>query len=78
MLEIFVRANSGGEPLSKSHPPLSNLTVHWKGLNAREEIKKYVDELNEKLNRGLTRAQWKASLSQDFVFKACLVLPTYQ
>ena len=74
MLEIFVRANSGGEPLSKSDLLLSNLTVHWKGLNAREEIKKYVDELNEKLNRGLTRAQWKASLSQDFVLKACLVL----
>jgi hypothetical protein len=74
MLEIFVRANSGGEPLSKSDLLLSNLTVHWKGLNAREEIKKYVDELNEKLNRGLTRAQWKASLSQDLVLKACLVL----
>jgi hypothetical protein len=74
MLEIFVRANSGGEPLSKSDLLLSNLTVHWKGLNAREEIKKYIDDLNEKLNRGLSKAQSKASLSQDFVLKACLVL----
>lgn len=74
MLEIFVRANSGGEPLSKSDLLLSNLTVHWKAMNARDEIKKYVDELNDKLNRGLNKAQSKASLSQDFVLKACLVL----
>jgi hypothetical protein len=74
MLEIFVRANSGGEPLSRSDLLLSNLTVHWKGMNAREEIKGYVDELNDKLNRGLSRSQWKASISQDFVLKACLVL----
>jgi hypothetical protein len=74
MLEIFVRANSGGEPLGKSDLLLSNLTVHWKGMNAREEIKGYVDELNIKLNRGLSKAQSKASLSQDFVLKACLVL----
>ena len=74
MLEIFVRANSGGEPLGKSDLLLSNLTVHWKGMNAREEIKGYVDELNDKLNRGLNKAQSKASISQDFVLKACLVL----
>jgi hypothetical protein len=74
MFEIFVRANSGGEPLSKSDLLLSNLTVHWKGLNARDEVKDYVDELNLKLNRGLNKAQSKAALSQDFVLKACLVL----
>ena len=69
MLEIFVRTNSGGEPLGKSDLLLSNLTVHWKGMNAREEIKGYVDELNDKLNRGLNKAQAKASISQDFVLK---------
>ncbi len=74
MLEIFVRANSGGEPLSKSDLLLSNLTVHWKQFNAREEIKTYVDDLNAKLNRGLTKTQSKTPLSQDFVLKACLVL----
>lgn len=74
MLEIFVRANSGGEPLSKSDLLLSNLTVHWKGMNAREEVKEYVDLLNDKLNRGISKSLWKASLSQDFVLKACLVL----
>lgn len=74
MLEIFVRANSGGEPLSKSDLLLSNLTVHWKGMNAREEIKNYVDDLNLKLNRGISKTQSKSALSQDFVLKACLVL----
>ena len=74
MLEIFVRANSGGEPLSKSDLLLSNLTVHWKGLNARDEVKAYVDDLNDKLNRGVTRALSGSALSQDFVLKACLVL----
>jgi len=74
MLDIFVRANSGGEPLSKSDLLLSNLTVHWKGINARDEIKGFVDELNGNLNRGLTKAQAKAVLSQDFVLKASLVL----
>ena len=74
MLEIFVRANSGGEPLSKSDLLLSNLTVHWTGLNAREEIKNFVDELNEKLNRGTSSTLRKDPLRQDFVLKACLVL----
>jgi len=52
MLDIFGRANSGGRPLSKADLLLSNLTVHWKHLNAREEIKHFVDELNDTLNRG--------------------------
>jgi Protein of unknown function DUF262 len=40
MLEIFVRANSGGEPLSRSDLLLSNLTVHWKGQgNLRSDLR---------------------------------------
>ena len=50
MLEIFVRANSGGKPLNKPDLLLSNLTVHWKTMNAREEVKSFVDRLNEVLN----------------------------
>ena len=72
MREIFVRANSGGKPLSKPDLLLSNLTVHWKTLNARDEIKGLVDQINEILNRGASRA--KPVLSQDFVLKSCLVL----
>ena len=72
MLEIFVRANSGGKPLSKPDLLLSNLTVHWKERNAREAVKGFVDELNSSLNTGCRNA--KSVLSQDFVLKSCLVL----
>jgi hypothetical protein len=72
MLEIFVRANSGGKPLSKPDLLLSNLTVHWKERNAREEVKRFVDELNSSLNTGCRNA--KQVLHQDFVMKSCLVL----
>jgi hypothetical protein len=72
MLEIFVRANSGGKPLSKPDLLLSNLTVHWKTINARDEVKAFVDRLNEIVNRGVERG--KAVLSQDFALKSCLVL----
>jgi hypothetical protein len=74
MLEIFIRANSGGKPLSKPDLLLANLTVHWKGkgINAREEVKGFVDELNSSLNNGCPNA--KPALRQDFVLKSCLVL----
>jgi hypothetical protein len=76
MLEIFVRANSGGKPLGKPDLLLSNLTVHWKERNvrenAREEVKGFVDELNASLNTGCRNT--KPALRQDFVLKSCLVL----
>lgn len=72
MLEIFVRANSGGEPLSKPELLLSNLTVHWKARDARDEMTKFVDELNALLNRGSDSN--RKPLKQDFVLKSCLVL----
>lgn len=67
ILEIFVRANSGGTQLSKSDLLLSTLTLHWGSENAREEINKFVEELNDNLTR-------KNRLSKDFVMKSCLVL----
>ncbi len=67
ILEIFVRANSGGSELSKSDLLLSTLTMHWGSGNAREEINSFV----EKLNTDLTR---RNRLTKDFVMKACLVL----
>lgn len=67
ILEIFVRANSGGTDLSKSDLLLSTLTLHWGSENAREEINEFVHELNN----GLTR---KNCLDKDFVMKSCLVL----
>jgi hypothetical protein len=67
ILEIFVRANSGGTELSKSDLLLSTLTLHWGAENAREIINDFVDELNNNLTR-------KNRLTKDFVMKSCLVL----
>jgi hypothetical protein len=67
ILEIFVRANSGGTKLSKSDLLLSTLTLHWGTDNAREVINEFVDELNNRLTR-------KNQLNKDFVMKSCLVL----
>jgi len=67
ILEIFVRANSGGTKLSKSDLLLSTLTLHWGSENAREVINEFVDELNNKLT-------CKNRLNKDFVMKSCLVL----
>lgn len=67
ILEIFVRANSGGTELSKSDLLLSTLTLHWGTENAREEINGFVEKLNSQLTR-------KNHLTKDFVMKSCLVL----
>jgi hypothetical protein len=67
ILEIFVRANSGGTELSKSDLLLSTLTLHWGAENAREVINNFVDELNGQLTR-------RNRLNKDFVMKSCLVL----
>jgi hypothetical protein len=67
ILEIFVRANSGGTALSKSDLLLSTLTLHWGTENAREVINEFLEQLNDKLTR-------KNRLSKDFVMKSCLVL----
>jgi len=67
ILEIFIRANSGGTKLSKSDLLLSTLTLHWGDENAREIINDFVSELNNNLTR-------KNKLNKDFVMKSCLVL----
>ncbi len=67
VLDIFVRANSGGTPLSKSDLLLSMVTARWTEVNAREEIFGFVDRLNAELTR-------PNNFSKDFVLKTCLVL----
>jgi uncharacterized protein with ParB-like and HNH nuclease domain len=64
VLDIFVRLNSKGKPLSKSDFFLSLATSKWTDLNAREEIEGLVDELNAE----------GFSFNNDFVLKACLAL----
>jgi hypothetical protein len=69
VLNIFIRVNSGGTPLSYSDLLLSVATAQWKTLDAREEITALVDVLN-----GRNRADGGYRFDRDFVLKSCLVL----
>lgn len=70
VLDIFVRANEGGTRLGKSDLLLSMATLRWSGndgANAREDIYRFVDRLNNELSL-------KNDFDKDFVMKTCLVL----
>lgn len=66
VLQIFVRANAGGQPLEYSDLLLATATAKWETLDARSEIHDFTDELNE------TGTGFK--FGKDFVLKACLYL----
>lgn len=66
VLNIFIRVNSGGTPLSYSDLLLSIATAQWTDVDAREVIHNLVDELND-IGRGF-------EISKDLVLKAGLVL----
>ena len=66
VLQIFIRINQGGTPLSYSDLLLSIATAQWKKLDARKEIHEFVDRIND-IGKGF-------SFSKDFVLKSCLVL----
>jgi len=66
VLQIFVRANSAGQPLEYSDLLLATATAKWETLDARSEIHKFTDSLNE-IGNGY-------SFGKDFVLKACLYL----
>lgn len=70
VLNIFIRVNSGGTPLSYSDLLLSIATAQWEEKDAREEITRYVDEINN-IGDGF-------SFDKDFVLKACLVLSDFK
>jgi hypothetical protein len=64
VLDIFVRVNSAGTPLSYSDLLMSMATNQWTGLDARQEVRSLVDDLNgEQFN-----------FTKDMVLKAGLVL----
>ena len=65
-LQIFIRMNDGGTPLSHSDLLLSIAVAQWTDHDAREEIHNLVDELN-RMGTGFT-------FSQDLVLKAGLML----
>ena len=66
VLNIFIRVNSGGTPLSYSDLLLSIATAQWQERDAREDVHRLVDELNE-TGHGF-------GFSKDLVLKAGLVL----
>ena len=66
VLQIFVRANSAGQPLAYSDLLLATATAKWDTLDARSEIHNFTDLLNE------TGTGYK--FGKDFVLKACLYL----
>ena len=66
VLNIFVRTNSGGTPLSYSDMLLSMVVAQWDEVDARKEIHALVDEI-QNIGMGF-------SFNHDFVLKACLML----
>lgn len=66
VLDIFIRTNSGGEPLSFSDLLMSITTAHWKS-DARKEIPDVVNKVYEIGKPGFL-------VNKDFVLKTCLVL----
>ena len=66
VLNMFIRRNSGGTPLSYSDLLLSIATSQWGNLDARKEVHQLVDDLN--------RIGSSLALTKDFVLKAGLML----
>ena len=67
VLEIFIRTNSGGTPLSFSDLLMSIASANWKEIDARKEIEKLVEEVYIIGRPGFI-------IDKDFVLKTCLVL----
>ena len=70
VLEIFVRANSAGEKLSKSALMLSSIITSWGTTNIRDEINDFLKD-NQAKGRGSRNTGW---LDTDWLMKACLVI----
>jgi len=67
VLEIFVRVNSGGTTLSYSDLLLSMATNQWRDLDAREEVRSLVADINSNAGR-------QFSFSKDVVLKTALTI----
>lgn len=66
VLQVFVRANSAGQPLEYSDLLLATATAKWETLAARSEIHNFTDLIN-----GFGNGY---GFGKDFVLKACLYL----
>lgn len=67
VLDIFIRTNSGGTPLSFSDLLMSISSANWKKIDARKEINSIVTEIYDIGRPGFL-------IDKDFVLKTCLVL----
>jgi len=63
-LNIFIRINSGGEPLNFSDLIMSIAVASWKNMDARQAIHNLVDNIRDK----------GFSISKDFILKVFLYL----
>lgn len=70
VLNIFIRVNSAGTPLSYSDLLLSIAAAQWKERDAREEITSFVEQLN-----GI-RDSFR--FDKDLILKSCLVLSDFK
>ena len=70
VLNIFIRVNSGGTPLSYSDLLLSIASAQWSKYDAREEITDLVDGLNS-IGGGF-------NVNKDFILKSALVLTDFR
>lgn len=66
VVEVFIRANTGGKTLEYSDILLSTATAKWDNLNAREEIYNFTDEIN-RIGSGY-------NFGKDFILKGSLYL----
>jgi hypothetical protein len=66
VLQVFIRSNSAGQPLEYSDLLLSTATAEWSRLDAREEINRLTDSINE-IGSGY-------DFGKDFVLKSSLYL----
>ena len=66
VLQVFIRANSGGVQLEYSDLLLATATAKWQRTDARKEIYEFTDAING-IGNGFT-------FRKDFVLKSCLYL----
>lgn len=66
VVQVFIRANTGGKTLEYSDILLSTATAKWKKLIARDEIYNFTDYINT-IGVGY-------SFGKDFILKGCLYL----
>ena len=67
VLDVFLRTNSGGTPLSFSDLLMSIASANWTMFDAREEMRKIREEI-------YTYGNPNFDVSQDFILKSMLVL----